>query len=411
MLALARAGRAADALAAYREGWRLAVDELGVEPPPRLRDLHARILAGAPDTRPAAAPAEAADPPTVRLGTEAPRQLPAPPPDFVGRVAERAGAAGGADRHCPAGPTGPAGATGPGAPADATGPGGPAGATGPAGPTRPGGPAGPAVVVVGGMGGVGKTSLVAEVCGRLRDRFPDGQLFISLRGTGDAPVAAATAAGRCLESLGLPPAAVPPDLESRAALLRDLLADRRVLIVADDAAGEGPAAGAAAGRRGQRAGGDQPPAAGRAAGDRAGRAGRVRPGRRAGPAGRRGRGRAGRGRAGRRRAPGGALRRPPARGPHRGRPAGPHPDGTVAELADRLAVDGQRLDWLQLGDLGVGPACRPGSPRCRSSASCCCPGWPRCGRRRRPAGSPPRCSTPSSARPSGRWRRCSTLTW
>ncbi|GIJ52759.1 hypothetical protein Vau01_002750 [Virgisporangium aurantiacum] len=89
----------------------------------------------------------------------------------------------------------------------------------------------PSVVVVNGAVGVGKTALAVHVGHRVRAKFPDGQLFLDLRGTADALAHAVFAVG---PSDGH----VPTDPVDRAALLRSYLSDRRVLVVIDGAATE-----------------------------------------------------------------------------------------------------------------------------------------------------------------------------
>ena len=94
-----------------------------------------------------------------------------------------------------------------------------------------------AVHLITGTAGVGKTALALHWAHLVRDRFPDGQLHVDLRGYGVArPADPAQVLDRFVRALGVPGDAVPEDTESRAALYRSLLADRRVLIVLDNAA-------------------------------------------------------------------------------------------------------------------------------------------------------------------------------
>ncbi|WP_433260944.1 ATP-binding protein [Actinosynnema sp. CS-041913] len=131
-----------------------------------------------------------------------PRQLPAAPGLFAGRVAELAGL----DRALPADlPV--------------------AGAT-------------VVVSAIGGAGGIGKTWLALAWAHRRLDRFPDGQLFVDLHGfspTGE-PMASGAAVRGFLDALGVDPGRIPTDLDAQAALYRSLVADRRMLIVLDNAA-------------------------------------------------------------------------------------------------------------------------------------------------------------------------------
>ncbi|WP_264349577.1 ATP-binding protein [Streptomyces milbemycinicus] len=100
-----------------------------------------------------------------------------------------------------------------------------------------GGPLVVSVYVIAGTAGAGKTSLALRWAHQVRERFPDGQLYANLRGYDPGePVAARDALHRFLTSLGVPADAVPQDLDAAAALYRSLLADRRVLVVLDNAA-------------------------------------------------------------------------------------------------------------------------------------------------------------------------------
>ncbi|MEU3643883.1 BTAD domain-containing putative transcriptional regulator [Lentzea sp. NPDC034063] len=93
------------------------------------------------------------------------------------------------------------------------------------------------VVVITGTGGVGKTSLAVHWAHRAAARFPDGQLYVNLHGFG--PSGAAVSPGdallRFLSALDVPRAQVPHDLAGQSALLRDALADKRVLMLLDNA--------------------------------------------------------------------------------------------------------------------------------------------------------------------------------
>ncbi|MEW2570589.1 BTAD domain-containing putative transcriptional regulator [Streptomyces sp. NPDC047070] len=224
MLALHRAGRQAEALAAFHRARRLLRDELGIEPGQRLRRLHARILADDPalgtgpdDRGPTEAsqgraprtPADTGLPTTV-----VPAQLPHPVAGFVGR--EEA-----IDRL------------------DSFLPGANAGAGAGAGPGMgPGGDGGTVVITaIGGTAGVGKTTLAVHWAHRVRERFPDGQLYVNLRGfdpSGSAMHPAEAIRG-FLDALGVPARRIPVDTDGQAALYRSLLANRRMLVVLDNA--------------------------------------------------------------------------------------------------------------------------------------------------------------------------------
>jgi DNA-binding SARP family transcriptional activator/Tfp pilus assembly protein PilF len=196
MLALARGGRQAEALAAYRSARRVLVGELGIEPGPELRDLQERILAGDVEV---AAPGSEEAPGPVPGGT-VPRQLPAAVRHFAGRIAELKTLSGLLDQTAQA----------------------------------------PGMVVisaVSGTAGVGKTALAVHWAHQVADRFPDGQLYVNLRGfdPGGRVVAPAEAVRAFLDALGVPAQRIPPGLDAQAALYRSLLAGRRILIVLDNA--------------------------------------------------------------------------------------------------------------------------------------------------------------------------------
>lgn len=174
MLALYRSGQQAESLAAYQEIRTLLADELGVDPGPALRDLHQRILR--------------ADVGQVDRRA-VPRQLPAGVHNFVGRDEELSllGKENG-------------------------------------------------ITVVHGAGGVGKTALALQWSHSVRQAYPDGDLYLNLRGFDREaqPVGPGQAAEFLLLGLGVKD--LPAGEEARFALLRTELAGRRMLLVLDNAA-------------------------------------------------------------------------------------------------------------------------------------------------------------------------------
>jgi transcriptional regulator with XRE-family HTH domain len=95
-----------------------------------------------------------------------------------------------------------------------------------------------ATVVITGMTGVGKTTLAVHLAHILQEDFPDGQLYVDLRATKRQPLRPSQALGSFLRALGVDRGALPVKLEERAALFRSLVADRRLMVVLDDAAAE-----------------------------------------------------------------------------------------------------------------------------------------------------------------------------
>jgi len=91
---------------------------------------------------------------------------------------------------------------------------------------------------IGGMAGIGKTTLAVHAAHRLADRFPAGQIFLPLHGhtPGQRPVDPADALASLLLTAGVAAAQIPPGVEARMALWRDRLAGRQLLLVLDDAA-------------------------------------------------------------------------------------------------------------------------------------------------------------------------------
>ncbi|MQA24077.1 MAG: tetratricopeptide repeat protein [Micromonosporaceae bacterium] len=180
LIALLAAGRRAEALAEYARLRRVLADELGVEPSPDLRRIHAAALAGGATVAPSA--------PIC--------QLPNDISDFTGRAADL-------ERICAA-----AGESG--------------GAAAP-------------VVVVCGPPGAGKSALALRAAHSLRGAFGDGQLHVELAGSTPAPAEPCAVLAELLHALGVARDEVPPTLRERAALYRSRLADRRVLVLLDDA--------------------------------------------------------------------------------------------------------------------------------------------------------------------------------
>jgi len=93
------------------------------------------------------------------------------------------------------------------------------------------------ISAVSGMAGVGKTTLAVQWAHRIAGRFPDGQLYVNLRGFGPdgTPMDPAEAVRGFLDALGAPAARIPPDLAGQTALYRSLLRGKRVLVVLDNA--------------------------------------------------------------------------------------------------------------------------------------------------------------------------------
>jgi DNA-binding SARP family transcriptional activator/tetratricopeptide (TPR) repeat protein len=186
--ALQAAGRPAEALEHYAAVRRRLAEELGTEPSVELQQVHRRLLAGDP----------ALDGPTTAGFRLAPRQLPAPPHEFTGRIRELAALDQVQDASTVV------------------------------------------ISAIDGMAGVGKTALAVHAAHRVAGDYPDGQLFIDLQGytRGVEPIEPGVALDRMLRVLGVPGPQIPPGVQERAALYRTRLADQRMLIVLDNAATE-----------------------------------------------------------------------------------------------------------------------------------------------------------------------------
>jgi len=223
MLALYRCGRQGEALTAFADARRVLVQELGIEPGQELRGLHARILAADPGL-------DLDAPVTVAVGRGAgvkdrpvPAQLPADVAAFTGRDAEMA-----ALDQLLAGTEGTPGVVGAASVA---------GGTGVAGQPGLGDAEAVSIAVLAGTAGVGKTALAVRWARRAAAAFPDGQLYVNLRGYDPgAPVAPGDALAGFLRALGLAGEDIPAGEDERAAAYRSLLDGRRMLVVLDNAA-------------------------------------------------------------------------------------------------------------------------------------------------------------------------------
>jgi DNA-binding SARP family transcriptional activator len=195
MLALYRGGRQADALEHYQEVRRRLADELGTDPGPSLQTLHHQILTADPALATRRDAGERHRPPV-------PRQLPAAPRMFTGRASELAAVTHSLSIQAPPGCTVP-------------------------------------VYAIEGAGGIGKTWLALHWAHQNLSRFPDGVLYADLRGLGPAgdPVPAATVLRGFLSALGAGSDSVPQDAQAWGGLYRSMIADKRMLIVLDNAAG------------------------------------------------------------------------------------------------------------------------------------------------------------------------------
>ena len=229
MIALAGCGQQAAALQIYEDLRRRLDDQLGVYPGAELAGAHQAVLrqevpatpAGArtwvATVRPSAGTGAAVQPPDASRagrpghhgqpgradragrGLVVPRQLPAATAHFAGRAGELAALARSLDDAAAAGAVG--------------------------------------IAAISGTAGVGKTALAVHWAHQVASRFPDGQLYVNLRGfdPSDEPLTPAEAARGFIDALAVPPERIPASLDAQIGLYRSLLAGRRMLIVLDNA--------------------------------------------------------------------------------------------------------------------------------------------------------------------------------
>ncbi|MEU3795536.1 BTAD domain-containing putative transcriptional regulator [Streptomyces fructofermentans] len=188
---LAAAGRQAEALETYQVVRARIADEIGLDPSPELQQAQRSALKRVP-----ASASDSTDP-TTSASLLRPAQLPKALGAFTGRQAELERL----DQLVPADD----------APAQA--------------------------VVISGMAGVGKTTLAVHWANRLTDRFPDGQLYVDLRGfhLTEAALSGAEALRALLDAFGIPVSQIPSGFQAQVSLYRRLLSGRRILIVLDNA--------------------------------------------------------------------------------------------------------------------------------------------------------------------------------
>ncbi|MDH3039323.1 BTAD domain-containing putative transcriptional regulator [Streptomyces sp. TRM75561] len=211
MVALYRSGRQAAALESYLQARDLLQDALGVDPSPALQTMYQRILRADQSLLVERARAYGGTSPAASVNRDesirllhgalaAPAQLPADLATFVGREE----AMKEARRLTP-----DIGAE----------------------------PSAAMLSVVTGMAGVGKTAFAVHWARTVADRFPDGQLYVNLRGfdSSHKPLAAKHALRTLLEAFGVPSHSIPEDVDALAARFRTVLSGRRVLLLLDNA--------------------------------------------------------------------------------------------------------------------------------------------------------------------------------
>ena len=199
MLALAGSGRQAAALALFDEVRRRLDDQLGVRPGPELAEAQQRVLRHQVPPMASSGLPGSGKRALAGTATPTPRQLPATVPNFAGRAAELAALTRGLEDG------------------------------GAAGRSR--------IMTITGVAGVGKTALAVRWAHQVAQCFPDGQLYVNLRGydPSGSPVPAADAVRGFLIALSVPAEIIPAAIDDQAGLYRSLLAGKRMLVVLDNA--------------------------------------------------------------------------------------------------------------------------------------------------------------------------------
>jgi DNA-binding SARP family transcriptional activator/tetratricopeptide (TPR) repeat protein len=200
MLALYRCGCQGEALAVYRAARRILIGELGCEPGPELQRIHQQILKGDPGL--AIPVPETAD--AARGHTPVPRELPRAIGHFTGRARELRALTRMLE--------------------DA----------------RDGTAETVVISAICGTAGIGKTALAVQWAHQVADRFPDGQMYVNLRGfhPSGKPVPVAGAVRGFLDALGVPAERIPAGMDGQAGMYRSLLSGKRMLVVLDNARDE-----------------------------------------------------------------------------------------------------------------------------------------------------------------------------
>lgn len=191
-------GRRAEALEVYQEGRRALVDRLGIEPGTTLQRLEQEVLNDNLILVPGPRDDLVTQPRRSAAGA-VPRQLPPSRSELTGRLRET--------QHL----------------VDLL-----------AGSPVVGGPR---IVALSGLPGIGKTAVARHVAHQVQDSFPDGQVYAELDGADD-DIATSAVLLRLLRALGMSPPEIPQGLDERAEMFRSVTADRRILVVLDDAASE-----------------------------------------------------------------------------------------------------------------------------------------------------------------------------